>query len=104
MRTGGRFDQARLNSDDATLGGPMPETKVTVPPCPFRRGGHRWLLDRERSTTSCQADVLSCACGKGADERDRSRGSKMRSHPLAELEQRDGDDAWIWLRYPVSWP
>ena len=40
----------------------MPETKVTVPPCPFRRRGHRWLLDRERSTTFCQADVCE-ACG-----------------------------------------
>ena len=40
----------------------MPETRVTVPPCPFRRAGHRWLLDRERSTTSCQADVCE-ACG-----------------------------------------
>ena len=55
-------DQARLNSHDATPGGPMPETKVTVPPCPFRRGGHRWLLNRERSTASCQADVCE-ACG-----------------------------------------
>ena len=35
---GGRFDRAR-HSHDATPGGPMPETKVTVPPCPFRRAG-----------------------------------------------------------------
>ncbi len=28
----------------------------------YLRRGHRWLLDRERSTTSCQADVCE-ACG-----------------------------------------
>ena len=37
-------------------------TKMTVPPCLFRRARHRWLLDRERSTASCQADVCE-ACG-----------------------------------------
>ena len=36
--------------------------KVTVPPCLFRRAGHRWLFDRERSTASCQANVCE-ACG-----------------------------------------
>ena len=38
----------------------MPRIKVTVPP--FRRGGHRWLFDRKRSTASCQAEVCE-ACG-----------------------------------------
>ena len=34
----------------------------TVPPCLFRRAGHRWLFNTERSTASCQADVCE-ACG-----------------------------------------
>ena len=35
--------------------------------------------------------------------RARSFRFQRRSHPLAELERRGEDDAWIWLRHPVSW-
>ena len=40
----------------------MPEQKLVVPACPRRANGHLWRLDRERSTTDCQADVCP-ACG-----------------------------------------
>ena len=44
-RAGGRFDRACLNGRDTTPGGSMPPMKVTVSPCPFRRGG-AWLFDK----------------------------------------------------------
>ena len=40
----------------------MLHTKVTVPPCPFRRAEHRWLFDTERASVSSQAEVCE-ACG-----------------------------------------
>ena len=64
----------------------MLHTKVTVPPCLFRRTRHRWLLDRKRSTASSQAEVCE-ACGMLRLMFVPDRSAELRAGVRGELGQ-----------------
>ena len=56
----------------------MPQRKVTVPPCLFRRAGHRWLFNTERSTASSQAEVCEACDATPGGDHDARGGAAFR--------------------------